>query len=56
MARRAEVINLTSAANGKLGGRPVGAKSKCDRPEKAPAKVSKLNSKLDVLEFVASVY
>ena len=56
MARRAEVINLTSAANGKLGGRPVGAKSKRGRPKKAPAKVSRLNSKLDVLEFLASVY
>jgi hypothetical protein len=49
MARRAEVINLTSAANGKLGGRPVGAKSKRGRPNKAPQKVSKLNAKLDVL-------
>ena len=56
MARRAEVINLTSAANGKLGGRPVGAKSKRGRPKKAPAKVSRLNSKLDVLEYLASVY
>jgi hypothetical protein len=56
MVRRAEVINLTSAANGKLGGRPVGAKSKRGRPKKAPAKVSRLNSKLDVLEFLASVY
>jgi hypothetical protein len=56
MVRRAEVINLTSAANGKLGGRPVGAKSKRGRPKKAPAKVSRLNSKLDVLEYLASVY
>ena len=56
MARRAEVINLTSAANGQLGGRPVGAKSKRGRPKKAPAKVSRLSSKLDVLEFLASVY
>ena len=56
MARRAEVINLTSAANGQLGGRPVGAKSKRGRPKKAPAKVSRLNSKLDVLEYLASVY
>ena len=56
MARRAEVINFTSAANGQLGGWPVGAKSKRGRPQKAPAKVSRLNSKLDVLEFLASVY
>jgi hypothetical protein len=34
----------------------VGAKSKRGRPKKAPAKVSRLNSKLDVLEFLASVY
>jgi len=56
MARRAEVINLTSAANGKLGGRPVGAKSQRGRPKKAPSKVSRLNAKLDVLEYLASVY
>jgi hypothetical protein len=56
MARRAEAINLASAVNGKLGGRPVGAKSKRGRPKKAPSKVSKLNSKLDVLEYLASVY
>jgi hypothetical protein len=34
----------------------VGAKSKRGRPKKAPAKVSRLNSKLDVLEYLASVY
>jgi len=56
MARRAEAINLTSAVNGRLGGRPVGAKSKRGRPKKAPSKVSKLNAKLDVLEFLASIY
>jgi len=56
MARRAEVINLTSAANGKLGGRPVGAKSKRGRAKKAPQKVSKLNSRMDVLQFLADVF
>jgi hypothetical protein len=43
-----------SAANGKLGGRRKGAK--VGRPSKAPAKVSRMNSRLDVLEYLASVY
>lgn len=47
--------NAASAANGRLGGRPKGAHGKGGLP-KAPQKVSKLNAKLDVLEFFAGIY
>ena len=34
----------------------MGARSKRGRPKKAPAKVSRLNEKGDVLEFLASIF
>lgn len=42
----------------KKAGRPPGAKDKRPRgkPGKAPLKVAKLNAKLDVLDFFASIY